>query len=331
MMTTGSFCNSGDFGGGVVNIVEKIRMTTALKDVRECFAIAFPSQDSYELFVWRMLERYRPTPVGNNCVPKRQVLIGLQVEHTLVRPGGRGIASTVEGDTSWHGEQLWVSITHAHRLAPCHVILDYSWPNLVHCAASINSDKVIPVQRMRYFPPLFCDLLPQQTAQEAKQRRPCRMATTFINPNEPRRAKFLLDLAKADEQEKKDSYNRSNLDPVTELAFYESLQVLVNVHQTDHHLTLEEIRVLPALLKGTVIVSEDVPLRQSVPYHEFIVWGSYNDLPLLAAKVSRDYDHWHESLFGGVEKRKKLEGIIHGLQRRVQDVVASLWKIFPEG
>ena len=42
--------------------------------------------------------------------------------------------------------------------------------------------------------------------------------------------------------------------------------ILVNVHQTEEHHTLEEFRILPALLRGMVIISEVSPLIEYVPY-----------------------------------------------------------------
>ena len=44
-------------------------------------------------------------------------------------------------------------------------------------------------------------------------------------------------------------------------ALLDSTQILINVHTTAHHHTLEEYRVLPALLRGCVVVSEDCSRR----------------------------------------------------------------------
>ena len=60
---------------------------------------------------------------------------------------------------------------------------------------------------------------------------------------------------------------------------YGGAEVVVNVRQTDHHDTLEELRVLPALLCGAIVVSEDVPLRSLVPYERFVIWADYERIP----------------------------------------------------
>ena len=48
-------------------------------------------------------------------------------------------------------------------------------------------------------------------------------------------------------------------------------------------------RVLPALLRGCVVVSEDVPLAREVPYAGSIVFAPYERLVATAARVGREY------------------------------------------
>ena len=48
-------------------------------------------------------------------------------------------------------------------------------------------------------------------------------------------------------------------------------------------------RVLPALLRGCVVVSEDVPLAREVPYADSIVFAPYERLVATAARVGREY------------------------------------------
>ena len=79
----------------------------------------------------------------------------------------------------------------------------------------------------------------------------------------------------------------------------DATKILVNVHQTDHHHTLEELRVLPALLRGVIVVSETVPLRECLPYERFVVWSSYENLAATVADVHRNYDEYRERIFGG--------------------------------
>jgi hypothetical protein len=90
---------------------------------------------------------------------------------------------------------------------------------------------------------------------------------------------------------------RDVFEPQALKRLYDRTRVLVNVHQTDHHDTLEELRILPALLRGVVIVSEDVPRREDVPYHRWIVWCDYDAIVATTQKVLADYHAWYARLF----------------------------------
>jgi hypothetical protein len=58
---------------------------------------------------------------------------------------------------------------------------------------------------------------------------------------------------------------------------YSRTKILLNIHQSENHHTLEEFRVLPALLRGAIIVSEDIPIKHVVPYHNYIIWSHTKD------------------------------------------------------
>ena len=85
-------------------------------------------------------------------------------------------------------------------------------------------------------------------------------------------------------------------------------KILLNVHQTDEHDTLEEFRVLPALLRGVVVISEEVPLREKIPYHKYIVWCEYDELKRSAVAVSSDYQAHFDRIHGADSKLPRLIG-----------------------
>jgi hypothetical protein len=72
---------------------------------------------------------------------------------------------------------------------------------------------------------------------------------------------------------------------------------MLNVHQTDHHHTFEELRVLPALLNGVVIVSEESPLKNVIPYSDYIVWSDYDDIPRKTLEVYNNYEYYYNKFF----------------------------------
>ena len=73
---------------------------------------------------------------------------------------------------------------------------------------------------------------------------------------------------------------------------------MVNVHQTNTHHSLEENRLLPALLRGVIIVSEEVPLVHTIPYHEYLIFCPYDDIAEVAEHVHRNYEFFFERIHG---------------------------------
>lgn len=102
------------------------------------------------------------------------------------------------------------------------------------------------------------------------------VVTTFNDSGQPRRRELISRLAREGIEVRNVTgvYGERGL-----RGLYGGAEVVVNVRQTDHHDTLEELRVLPALLCGAIVVSEDVPLRSLVPYERFIVWADYDRIP----------------------------------------------------
>ena len=81
------------------------------------------------------------------------------------------------------------------------------------------------------------------------------------------------------------------------LELYQKNKILINVHQTDHHHTFEELRVLPALLNGVIIISEDVPLKDKIPYNEFIIWSDYDKIVDKVKEVYENYEFYYNKIF----------------------------------
>jgi hypothetical protein len=80
-------------------------------------------------------------------------------------------------------------------------------------------------------------------------------------------------------------YDHSELEDL-----YSSAKVVVNAQQTWFHHSIEELRVLPALSRGCIVISEHVPLRHTIPYHEYIVWAPFEDLADVTSEVMQHYD-----------------------------------------
>ena len=72
---------------------------------------------------------------------------------------------------------------------------------------------------------------------------------------------------------------------------------MINIHQTEDNDTFEELRVLPALECGIITICEKSPLSESVPYHDYIIWSSYDDIIQKTIEVLNNYDYYHDLIF----------------------------------
>jgi hypothetical protein len=126
----------------------------------------------------------------------------------------------------------------------------------------------------------------------------------FGNPEESRRRKFLnaLELSGVTSQ------NINNVfDGLEDL--YRDTKILINIRQTDHHDTLEELRILPALRCGVIVISERAPLIELTGYSKYIVWGELHELPAIVLDVQNNYEQWQRRIFNNSGFTRRMERI----------------------
>lgn len=215
--------------------------------------------------------------------------IAFQVEHTLVKPGGRGAESALLGKTKIPDTEDFytIRIQNLPELIQNDLIIEYSRPNIKHIRDSkLFNDYLYKV----------CLITPTlykvNTSQISNTDRKINTITLFRDINQPRRKKFLEDL-KANQIEFENINNVfENLNQI-----YLNTKILVNIRQTDHHDTLEELRILAALRCGVIVISEDAPLKEYTRYNQFIIWGSLENLPTIIHDVQSNYENYHKMIF----------------------------------
>ena len=245
----------------------------------------------------------------------RTLRIGLQCEHTLVKPGGRDCGAAPAGGIPIPGcdATYLVRIAGYEQLRGFDCVFEYSLPNLANISSCPQfTDYLV---RTVYVAPL---IVPRGGPAGGRRSG---AVTTFHDSHQPRR-KAILDRC---QRQKVRVRNVTGIFDAQRLErLYGSVQVLVNVHQTDHHDTLEELRVLPALLCGAVIVSEDVPLRTAVPYHRFVIWADYDGIPEAVRATLADYDAHRRRIFGDPEFGPTLAAMDRNNRTTVTTVIRKL-------
>lgn len=225
----------------------------------------------------------------------KTLLININYEHTIVKKGGRDIPNEtpigklIDDDNN----NYFVRIDRYNTLKNSDIIIDYSIPNIHHVNScemlKSFSDKHIYISSSIY------------NSYFIKENRNITTLTTFINTNEPRRALLLENIKKQD-------INHINVNNCFEKKalqdLYKNTKILINIHQTNHHHTFEELRVLPALQCGVIVICENSTLSELIPYNDYIIWTSYDKILEKTIEVINNYDYYHDLIFNNEKKNK---------------------------
>jgi hypothetical protein len=193
-------------------------------------------------------------------------------------PSGTPVGNIDDGDNS----KYLVRIDQFDNLNNSDIVIDYSIPNIhnVKTCAKYNSfsKKHVYISSSIYEP--YFD----------KANRNIITLTTFINTKEPRRAVLLNKLITHTNIH--NCFDKSELQNILK-----NTKILINIHQTPHHHTFEELRILPALECGVIVISEKSPLNELIPYNNLIVWADYDDIIEKTKEVKENYDFFHNTIF----------------------------------
>ncbi len=240
--------------------------------------------------------------------PANTLRLDIQSEHTLVKQGGRSVDEVVWGDVDHEDGKYLIRIPNYAYYSGLDATIEYSLPNITNMG---TNDRFLDyLKTAAYVAPLIYD-----TSDFQEKPGPVTVTMFSSNPCE-RREEFT---AKA-----KIHNNIQGVFSKEDLRhLYRSTGIMANVHQTDHHHTFEELRVLPALCNGVIIVSEDVPLKDEIPYANSIIWSSYEDLAATIEDVQRNYKLYFKRIFtDSLEKqlRQLHDGNIKGLTDLIRQI-----------
>jgi hypothetical protein len=243
----------------------------------------------------------------------KTIRLGVNSEHTLVKKGGRSIPlncivgkiktinsydSHIEEDDTY-----LVRIVNMDNLLKADYVIDYSLPNIHNIRKSECQEYVDFSKKVLYISPLLFENVP--FLEHRKNVFPKNdVITTFVNIHEPRRKK-LYDLLLITNLYYKNINNCFGYEEIKNL--YLDTRVMINIHQTDHHHSFEELRVLPALQCGVIVISERSPLYDNVPYHEMVIWCDYHDIISTTRDVLLNYEYYYHKIF--IEKGAIIKGL----------------------
>ncbi|CAE7251151.1 unnamed protein product [Symbiodinium natans] len=216
------------------------------------------------------------------------------------------------------------------KAATTGILVEYAMPNMV----AIREARVLPPQvidAILYVPPLIYDLFPKRSGRDpAMPITTWRPYTLTGRHGRNRRSKLL-------KRFKKHNISTQNLLGLEDgtLELQEVLRhtaIMLNVHQTEEFHTIEELRILPAILCGVVVISEVVPYMSDIPWRSFVVWTTMEKFPETVKEVQANFDAVWDSKFGTRSKlpavlaamwRKALGDLEKLLSRKLKGVLAS--------
>jgi len=232
----------------------------------------------------------------------RTLKIDFQYEHTLVKQEGRGSETFQRGKIKDVEDFYLVRIPNYENLQKNDIVIEYSIPNIINIQTSELFTEYS--KKLVYIAPVIYDI--QNPSMESRN---INCITMFYDIYQERRRKLLENIY----TNGINSINVNNCFSKSDLYnLYSNIKIMLNIHQTPHHHTFEELRVLPAILNGVLVICEDSPLKEKIPYNDFIIWSPYDKIIDKLKEVENDYVGYWERIFGDgrlgkIHKRLEIE------------------------
>jgi hypothetical protein len=179
------------------------------------------------------------------------------------------------------GDKLIPRIAYYDLLNRMDFVFEYSNTNIEHLNHFTEYNDFS--KKLIYTPPLY-----ELNSFSLEPRE--KLITTIHNPS-PRRVKFF-------------NLNYDNIYGVYDISkiynITKDYKILLNIHQTNQHLTLEELRIVPLLFSNILIVSEKSPYIETLPYYKHIVWVEYDEIEDKIKDIENNYksyiDFYHKDI-----------------------------------
>jgi len=227
-------------------------------------------------------------------IPPQSNLINFffEMEHVLVTDGGKTIApGTPKGNIATYDKNnaYLVRIECVECYKSADIVIDYSTLNIENIRVSGVYDDDF-VRKSTYVP-----ALPFKYDPFYGNHTGVGISTAFYRPG-GRRSDMYNQIKRLEGDTGISNMYFENLPWF--MSNLDSIKILLNVHQTDFDHTFEELRVLPALLRGVVVVSEWSPLHHLLPFKDYIIFERYDKLAEKVIEVKNNYESYRDKFFG---------------------------------
>ena len=227
------------------------------------------------------------------------IRLGINYEHTLVKPGGRAVEkNTPRGNIVYKDDKYLVRLHKYEFLSACDIVIDYSNLNIQNVKGAPEYKKF--ANKHVYVAPCVYNTIHTNT-----NNRDIQCLTLMIDTTQSRRKQLLNNI----KETSLEHVNIKNCYGEQLQQMYRRTKILANIHQTPHHDTFEELRCLPAIQNGVLVVSEPSPLKELIPYSNLIIWAEYDSIVDKIIEVREHYKQYHEQIY--TQENIQLLGELH--------------------
>lgn len=242
-------------------------------------------------------------------VEEKDISICVQCEHTLVI--GNETDEYKYGSVYSETDRFLIRIDKYNCLKEYDYVIEYSIPNIINI--STNDFYKEFYNKIIYIPPLIYDYFVDE------HNREINVLTTFMTTFQPRRNKLIEML-----NEEKIDYNNISGKNGEELKhILRNTKILINIHQSELHQTVEEFRILPALRCGVIVISEKSPFYEKIAYKDFIIWCDYEDIINTVKNVMSNYDEIFKEFFMNDKLSNVFKDMENNVSRKLSDIFSN--------
>jgi len=225
---------------------------------------------------------------GSNVFPKKQKTININInyEHTLVTDDKNTYSKHPKSNIIFNNSSYLIRIDKIEVLRNSHILLDYCIPNVYNVKTNSHYYN-LSKNHIYIAPSLYENIFINHN------NRKIDSLTTFLNVFG--RRKRLLDNIRGSSLKHSNintCFTKQNIQNL-----YKNTKILINIHQNDNTNSFEELRCLPALQNGVIIVSEESPLTNVLPYNDLIIWTKYDNIITKTKEVLNNYEEYYNKIF----------------------------------
>jgi len=246
------------------------------------------------------------------------LLFYINEEHTIISKGAIINNNKIHYNTKIidynnPNELYMITIQNPESVNNSDIVINYSATNHINCKISMDFKDVY--KKMVLIHPL---IYPYYNKIE---NRNVNCLTTFLYPN---RTQKRLDFLNKIRENGIIHVNINTCYSAEDfISLYRNTKILINIHQTYEYHSVEELRILPALMCGVIVICEEGPLKEYIPYHDYIVWTTNENMIQTIRDVEQNYVSLHNKFFSGSRLSNLLEIMAESNKHELYDKIIS--------